>query len=61
MARRGEVDLADPVARYLPDGTSVPSRGGREITLLDLATHPSALPRLPANMPFGDPMNPYAD
>jgi serine-type D-Ala-D-Ala carboxypeptidase/endopeptidase len=61
MARRGEVDLADPVAGYLPDGTSVPSRGGREITLLDLATHRSALPRLPGNMPFGDPTNPYAD
>jgi CubicO group peptidase (beta-lactamase class C family) len=59
--RRGEVALADPVARHLPANVKVPQRGGRQISLQDLAQHTSGLPRLPDNMPFGDPLNPYAD
>jgi CubicO group peptidase (beta-lactamase class C family) len=39
----------------------VPERGGRKITLQDLATHTSGLPRLPSNMPMKNPANPYAD
>jgi CubicO group peptidase (beta-lactamase class C family) len=35
--------------------------GGRAITLVDLATHTSGLPRLPDNLQPGDPSNPYAD
>lgn len=58
MVERGEVSLSDPVARYLPQGVRVPSRNGREITLLDLATHRSSLPRMPGNLPQ-DPSNPY--
>lgn len=61
MVERGEVALEDPVAKYLPPGTKVPSRGGREITLLDLATHTSGLPRLPSNLRPADGANPYAD
>ena len=57
---RGEVSLADPVSRYLPATVKVPQRG-RAITLGDLASHVSGLPRLPANMPSRDPRNPYAD
>jgi serine-type D-Ala-D-Ala carboxypeptidase/endopeptidase len=60
MVRRGEVELTDPIAKYLPDGVSVPQRGGRAITLLDLATHTSALPRLPDNLAPDNPANPYA-
>ncbi|MEX0912017.1 MAG: serine hydrolase domain-containing protein, partial [Gemmatimonadota bacterium] len=45
MVRRGEVALDDPVAEYLPDAVSVPSLADREITLVDLATHQSGLPR----------------
>ncbi len=60
MARRGEVQLTDPVATLLP-GVSVPSRGGRQITLEDLATQTSGLPRLPTNIHPKDPTNPYAD
>ena len=61
MARRGEVALDDPVAKYLPAEVKVPMRAGRSITLQDLATHTSALPRLPDNLPSSDPTNPYAD
>lgn len=61
MARRGEVSLDDPVEMYLPDGVTVPSRNGAQITLEDLATHRSGLPRLPTNMSPADPSNPYVD
>jgi serine-type D-Ala-D-Ala carboxypeptidase/endopeptidase len=44
MALKGEVGLDDPVAKYLPPGTKVPSHGGKEITLRELATHTAALP-----------------
>jgi D-alanyl-D-alanine-carboxypeptidase/D-alanyl-D-alanine-endopeptidase len=58
---RGEVTLADPVAKLLPASVRVPSRAGREITLMDLATHTSSLPRLPDNFAPKDQNNPYAD
>ena len=45
----GRVTLDTPVARLLPD-FKIPSRGGREITLGDLATHHSGLPPRPLNM-----------
>lgn len=61
MAGRGEVSLDDPVAKYLPETVTVPERGGRQITLTDLATHTSGLPRLPGNLEPADLENPYAD
>ncbi len=61
MVQRGEVKLDDPVAKYLPEGVKVPTRNGREITLADLASHMSGLPRLPGNMAPKDVTNPYAD
>jgi len=61
MVRRGEVKLEDPVSKYLPASVRLPSRNGKEITLLDLATQTSGLPRLPGNLSPKDPKNPYAD
>ena len=61
MVARGEVSLSDPVSDYLPDGVTMPTRGGQEITLLNLSTHHSALPRMPDNFSPADPSNPYAD
>jgi len=61
MVQRGEVALDDPAEKYLPTGAKMPMRGGRKITLGDLATHRSGLPRLPDNLSFADPTNPYAD
>jgi CubicO group peptidase (beta-lactamase class C family) len=54
------VSLTDPVQRHLPDRVRMPTRGGREITLLDLATHRSGLPRLPSNLDPEDRTDPYA-
>lgn len=61
MVRRGEVKLDDPVVKHLPPGVVVPTRNGKAITLLDLTTHTSGLPRLPSNMARQEPLNPYAD
>jgi CubicO group peptidase (beta-lactamase class C family) len=44
MAARGEVALDDPAAKYLPESLRLPSRNGRQITLLQLATNTSGLP-----------------
>jgi serine-type D-Ala-D-Ala carboxypeptidase/endopeptidase len=61
MVRRGEVRLDDPISKYLPATVKVPSRAGKQITLLDLATQSSGLPRLPNNMHPANIANPYAD
>lgn len=61
MAERGEVKLVDPVGKYLPANVRVPQRNGRQITLLELSTQSSGLPRLPDNSHPRDPSNPYAD
>jgi CubicO group peptidase (beta-lactamase class C family) len=61
MVQRGEVSLDDPVARYLPADVKIPQRGGKQITLVDLATHTSGLPRMPSNFAPKDADNPYAD
>ncbi|NQU42272.1 serine hydrolase [bacterium] len=59
--KRGELRLEDPVSRFLPESVTVPSKDGKEITLLDLATHRSGLPQMPTNFKLADPQNPYAD
>jgi serine-type D-Ala-D-Ala carboxypeptidase/endopeptidase len=61
MGQRGEVALNDPVAKFMPPGIKMPERNGRSITLFDLVTHTSGLPRLPANLAPKDPANPYVD
>ena len=61
MVLNGDVKLDDPISKYLPAGVRAPSRNGREITFLDLATHTSGLPRMPSNIKPSDPMNPYKD
>ena len=61
MAQRGEVSLDDPAQKYLPPGITMPSRDGKQFTLLQLATHMSGLPDVPTNMPTASPYNPYAD
>lgn len=61
MARRGEVAVTDPVSKYLPAGVKMPERNHRQITLADLSTQSSGLPRMPSNFHPKDPGNPYAD
>ena len=61
MVESGELALSDPIAKFLPSDVIVPTRGDRQITLVDLATHTSGLPRLPTNMSPAASDNPYAD
>jgi D-alanyl-D-alanine-carboxypeptidase/D-alanyl-D-alanine-endopeptidase len=61
MVQRGEVKLDDPIAKYLPATAKIPQRDDKQITLVDLATHTSGLPRMPANFHPKDPANPYID
>ena len=61
MVGRHQAQLDDPVSEYLPASVKMPTRGGKDITLLDLATHSSGLPRLPDNLSPAHADNPYAD
>lgn len=46
MAAAGQVKLTDPLRKYAPKGAYVPAyNAGQPITLLNLATHTSSLPR----------------
>lgn len=60
MIEQGKVTPATPVRELLPPGV-VAKPEAREITLLDLVTQHSGLPRMPDNFNPADPANPYAD
>ncbi len=61
MVQKGEVSVTDPVSNYLPESVKMPERNNRKITLQDLSTQSSGLPRMPTNFNPKDPTNPYAD
>jgi CubicO group peptidase (beta-lactamase class C family) len=61
MIVRGEVAASDPVAKFLPNIVRVPYFESTPITLLDLATYTSGLPRMPSNFAPRNASNPYAD
>ena len=61
MSQEGKVRLDDPVQKYLPAEVTIPARGGKSITLLNLAEQNSGLPRMPDNFHPADAANPYAD
>ena len=50
MIERGEMKLDDPVQKYLPASVRMPTRNGKEITLLHLVTHTSGLPHIAENL-----------
>ena len=61
LVLREELGLDTPVQSLLRAEAQMPTRNGTEITLGDLATHSSGLPRLPDNLDPEDWTNPYAD
>jgi D-alanyl-D-alanine-carboxypeptidase/D-alanyl-D-alanine-endopeptidase len=61
MAERGELSLNDPISKFLPKLVKAPTHDGKEITLADLSSQTSGLPRMPGNFAPKDPTNPYAD
>jgi serine-type D-Ala-D-Ala carboxypeptidase/endopeptidase len=60
LAADNTVKLNDPLQRYVARGTVVPKRV-RSITLADLATHTSGLPRELGNAPRGTPHFTFPD
>ncbi|MEH2533347.1 D-alanyl-D-alanine-carboxypeptidase/D-alanyl-D-alanine-endopeptidase [Bradyrhizobium sp. AZCC 1588] len=60
MVLRGELAPDDPAAKYLPPSVRMPDFEGAPITLMDLATFTSGLPR-PSNFAPKDWSNPYID
>lgn len=57
----GKAALEDPVSRHLPADLLGAESPLRSITLLELSTHTSGLPRLPPDLDRGaDPADPYA-
>jgi CubicO group peptidase (beta-lactamase class C family) len=61
MVDHNEVKLDDSLARFLPHTVKTPTRDGREITLVDLATHTSGLPDAPDNFHPADGDDPWAN
>jgi serine-type D-Ala-D-Ala carboxypeptidase/endopeptidase len=49
----GRLRLSEPLQRFAPEGKTVPSAGGRAISVLDLATHSAGLPREIGPVPEG--------
>lgn len=60
MVEEHRVRLDTPLRELLPGGMAAKPFSAREITLLDLSTHYSGLPRLPGNLHPADLRNPYA-
>lgn len=60
LVKEGKVQLTDPIATYIPE---VKDHSVGDITLLQLATHTSGMPRLPRNLmsTIQDKLNPYKD
>ncbi|KSV86577.1 serine hydrolase [Sinorhizobium sp. GL28] len=58
---KGTLRLDTPVSTLLPPGVAMPDDKEEPVTLKDLATHMSGLPRLPTNLDPTDTSNPYAD
>lgn len=53
--------LVDPISKHLPSDLFAPDSPLHGVTLLDLATHHSGLPRLPEDLSEGaSPSDPYA-
>jgi D-alanyl-D-alanine-carboxypeptidase/D-alanyl-D-alanine-endopeptidase len=61
MAEQKKARMDEPVRELLPAGTVAAPASGGEITLLDLSTQHSGLPRMPDNFHPADDNNPYAD
>lgn len=53
FAAEGRVAIDDPIQKYLPAGIRAPGGASAPITLRDLATHRSGLPRMPSNLGGG--------
>lgn len=58
---KNEMGLEDNVQKYLPPMIVLPTKNGKQISILNLATARSGLPRMPSNFGPRDSQNPYID
>lgn len=58
LAQQKKLQLSDPVNKFLPINLQYKDS---KVTLTHLATHTSALPRMPLNIQMKNPNNPYND
>jgi D-alanyl-D-alanine-carboxypeptidase/D-alanyl-D-alanine-endopeptidase len=61
MSLKHQLELSDPISKYLPKTVKTPVRNGKEISLLSLSTNMSGLPRNASNIDPKDLDNPFAD
>ncbi|WP_207514562.1 serine hydrolase [Longitalea luteola] len=61
MVLKKQVNLDDPISKYLPASVTVPVVKDKPITLQHLATHSVGWPRMPDNYDPQNPDNPFAD
>ncbi|MCU7551387.1 beta-lactamase family protein [Chitinophagaceae bacterium LB-8] len=61
MSLKQQLNLNDPISKFLPKTVKTPIRNGKEISLLSLSTHRSGMPRFPYNVDPKNLDNPYAD
>jgi CubicO group peptidase (beta-lactamase class C family) len=61
MTLKNELNYNDPISRYLPKTVKTPTKNGKEISLLNLSTNRSGLPRLQYNLDPKDTDDPWTD
>lgn len=62
MSLSGELNINDPISKFLPDSVKAPTWNGQQITLLNLSCHATGgFPRMPDNYRGTDEANPFAD
>ncbi len=61
MSLKNELNYNDPIATFLPKTVKTPTRNGKEISLLNLSTNRSGLPRLQFNLDPKSLDDPWAD
>lgn len=61
MSLKNQLNINDPISKFLPKTVKTPIRNGKEISLLSLSTHRSGMPRFPYNTDPKNPDEPYAD
>jgi serine-type D-Ala-D-Ala carboxypeptidase/endopeptidase len=61
MSLKHQLNIHDPISKYLPQNVKVPLWNGKEISLLSLSTHRSGMPRFPYNVDAKNIDEPYAD
>ena len=61
LVQKNELALNDRVQKHLPSSILLPEKNGKSVTLFDLATQHSGLPRMPGNFSPADQSNPFID